>query len=178
MDIGDAQTMTVMAYLFDYTLNVLFEGNKSECARKLGIRRTDLNRIQQRFAEGATSVRAIEAIVNLFWKENYSLDHALRGYMSDDAASSANGQAVPDNPLRMLREEMEREWHQAGTRMRLFKSAEAFMAQLEHSFCTEECRELRDCQTECPCKRFSELIDWLRQELEKLGPSAEGEKEA
>lgn len=162
--------MTVTAYLFDYTLNVLFGGNKSECARKLGIRRTDLNRMQQRFAEGATSVRAIESILLLFWKEQHSLDQALRGYMNEASEGSAEGQTAPDNPLRVLREEMARESHQAGARMRLFKSAEAFMPQLEHSFCTEECREQRDCQTECPCKRFSELIEWLRQELERQVP--------
>lgn len=161
--------MTVTAYLFEYTLNVLFGGNKSECARKLGIRRTDLNRMQHRFAEGATSIRAIESILLLFRQEQYSLDQALRGYMNE-AEGSADGQAVQDNPLRMLREEMAQEWHQAGTRMRLFKSAEAFLAQLEHSFCTVECRELRDCQTECPCRRFSELINWLRKELERTAP--------
>lgn len=163
--------MTVTAYLFDYTLNVLFGGNKSECARKLGIRRTDFNRMQHRFAEGATSIRAIESIIFLFWKEQHSLDQALRGYMNEGAEGSVDRHAALDNPLQMLREEMAQEWHQAGTRMRLFKSAEAFMAQLEHSFCTEECRELRDCQTECPCKRFSDLISLLHQELERTTPS-------
>ena len=71
--------MTVTAYLFEYTLNVVCGGNKSECARKLDVRRQDLNRMQKRFADGANSVRTIESILLLFWKEGRSLDQALQG---------------------------------------------------------------------------------------------------
>ena len=73
--------MTVTAYLFDYTLNVLCGGNRSECARRLEIRRTDFNRMQQRIEEGGVSVRAIEAILLLFWREHLSLDQVLKGYL-------------------------------------------------------------------------------------------------
>lgn len=66
--------MTITAYLFDYTLRVVFSGNRSECARKLGIRRTDFNRVEQRLHEGAASVRTVEAILRLFCDMNISMD--------------------------------------------------------------------------------------------------------
>ena len=58
--------MTITAYLFDYTLKVVFSGNRSECARKLKIRRTDFNRTEKRLHAGAASVRTAEAILRLF----------------------------------------------------------------------------------------------------------------
>lgn len=162
--------MTVTAYMFDYTLNIICSGNKSECARKLGIRRTDLNRMEHRFAEGATSVRAIEAILLLFWHEHYSLDEALKGYISVNPQEFAGDDRTdaPEHAIRLLRDELTREWKSADARKNLYKSAESFLAQLEHCFCTEECRNQRDCKTDCPCRRFVSLVTELRQELDQF----------
>lgn len=159
--------MTVTAYLFEYTLNVVCGGNKSECARKLDVRRQDLNRMQKRFADGASSVRTIESILLLFWKEGRSLDQALQGYTFDSTGETEAADASPLDAVRLLREEMSREWQQASTRMQLFKSAETFMGQLEHTFCNTQCQTIRDCERECPCRKFAEFVDWLRQELDR-----------
>lgn len=127
--------MTVTAYLFEYTLNVVCGGNKSECARKLDVRRQDLNRMQKRFADGANSVRTIESILLLFWKEGRSLDQALQGYTFDSSGEAEAADASPLDAVRLLREEMSREWQQASTRMQLFKSAETFMGGQSHILC-------------------------------------------
>lgn len=161
--------MTITAYLFSYTLNVLCGGNKSECSRKLGIRRTDFNRMESRFKDGATSVRAIEAIVLLFWREHYSLDQALTSYVNDNPQflGETGESETPQAAIQIIKEEMAHEWKEASTRMHLFKSAESFMILLEHSFCSKECQALRGCQSECPCRKFADYISWLRNELER-----------
>lgn len=116
--------MTIMAYLFNYTLNEMFSGNKSECARTLSIRRTDFNRIQQRFEDGATSARAIEAILLFFWQRQCGLDDALRGYSDDGVINTTEKSFSPDEAIGLLREKMTKEWQLANTRMKLYKEAE------------------------------------------------------
>ncbi len=160
--------MSVAAYLLEYTLNVVCGGNKSECARKLDIRRQDLNRMQKRFADGANSARIIESILILFWKEGRSLDQALREYVSDPPGRSED--QFPLEEIQELHQEMNLEWQRAGAQMRLVKCAETFMIQLEHSFCSAECRQMRDCQTECPCRKFAEFVSWIRMEFDRSFP--------
>ena len=158
--------MTVMAYLFEYTLTVLCDGNKSKCARKLDMRRPDFNRMEQRLKEGASSIRATEAVLYLFWKEKHSLDEAMKGYLSEhpECGDSA-AEAVCDEVSRALREKLADERRASDTMSKLLKGAEAFMSVLMHVFCTDSCRERRDCSTQCPCKRFTDLVDWLREEI-------------
>lgn len=63
----------IVEYLFDYILKNVCHGNKSEFARKMDIRRQDVNRLDQRIHEGATSARAMESMLNLLMKENLSI---------------------------------------------------------------------------------------------------------
>lgn len=162
--------MTVTAYLFDYTLNVLCGGNRSECARRLEIRRPDFNRMQQRIEEGGVSVRAIEAILLLFWREHLSLDQVLKGYLQKIYPDGGAADDPQEVSVRLLRDEMILEWKTASSRMNLFKAAETFMTQLERTFCSDDCRALRGCKDECPCKKFADLVDWLRTELDRTSP--------
>ena len=67
----------------------------------------------------------------------------------------------------MIHEELMRKWTHAGNRMRIFKSAEAFLTELERCFCSTACAANRDCRTECPCKRFAEYMEWLHCEMER-----------
>ena len=159
--------MTITAYLFDYTLKVVFSGNRSECARKLKIRRTDFNRTEKRLHAGAASVRTAEAILRLFCEMDISVDQALAGYHMAP-------RTLPDEPvlqyqkekIRLFRDSLSYTWVVAGNRMRIFKSAEAFLAELEHDICNESCEKIRNCQTGCPCKRFVEYMERLRDELD------------
>ena len=162
--------MTVTAYLFDYTLNILCGGNRSECARRLEIRRQDFNRMQQRIEEGGVSVRAIESILLLFWRENLSLDQVLKGYLAQHYPDGGVADDPPEVAVKLLRDEMIHEWKSASSRMNLFKAAETFMIQLERTFCSDDCRALRGCREECPCRKFAAFVDWLRIELERSYP--------
>lgn len=99
---------------------------------------------------------------------NISTDQALAGY-------NAEPKALSDEPalkrqkdrIRFFRDSLSKTWVTAGNRMRIFKSAEAFLAELEHCLCNESCEKLRNCQTGCPCKRFAEYMEWLKEELDR-----------
>ncbi|WP_418231574.1 hypothetical protein [Butyricicoccus sp.] len=160
--------MTVTAYLFGFTLTMVFEGNKSEFARRLNIRRTDFNRIEKRLCAGSSSVQTLEAVLQLLCEMHISVDRALVGYRRELTALSEH----PDLQQRresilVVHEEFTRIWMHAGNRMRIFKSAEAFLTELERCFCNVSCVANRDCLTECPCKRFAEYMEWLHREMER-----------
>ena len=53
---------TVTAHLLEYAVNVVCNGNRSECARKLGVMRPDFNKLYRRCMNGGNSVTAIEGI--------------------------------------------------------------------------------------------------------------------
>lgn len=160
--------MTVTAYLFRFTLTIVFEGNKSEFARKLNIRRTDFNRIEKRLCAGSSSVQTLEAVLLLLCEMDISVDRALVEYRREPTE-------LPEHPdlqrrqesILIVHEEFTRIWTHAGNQMRIFKSAEAFLTELERCFCNTSCMANRDCLTECPCKRFAEYMEWLHREMER-----------
>ena len=109
--------MTVTAYLFGFTLTMVFEGNKSEFARRLNIRRTDFNRIEKRLCAGSSSVQTLEAVLQLLCEMHISVDRALVGYRRELTALSEH----PDLQQRresilVVHEEFTRIWmHWSGS---------------------------------------------------------------
>ncbi len=160
--------MTVTAYLFRFTLTIVFEGNKSEFARKLNIRRTDFNRIEKRLCAGSSSVQTLEAVLLLLCEMDISVDRAFVEYRREPTV-------LPEHPdmqrrqesILVVHEEFTRIWTHTGNQMRIFKSAESFLTELERCFCNTSCMANRDCLTECPCKRFAEYMEWLHCEMER-----------
>lgn len=160
--------MTVTAYLFGFTLTMVFEGNKSEFARRMNIRRPDFNRIEQRLRAGSSSVHTLEAVLQLLCEMHVSVDRALMGYRRELAALPEYHELQQEREsIQVIHEELMRKWTHAGNRMRIFKSAEAFLTELERCFCSTACAANRDCRTECPCKRFAEYMEWLHCEMER-----------
>lgn len=87
---------SVTAHMLEYTLQVHFDGNRSECARKLSIRRPDFNRIYDRCVNGGgSSLKVIESILLLYCTEGYSLDEALEGYAKSGDMTAYSSMARP-----------------------------------------------------------------------------------
>ena len=57
--------MTLMRYLLEYTLETVCHGNRSECARRMGMEYTELRKIRKRMSEGSVSNRATEALLEM-----------------------------------------------------------------------------------------------------------------
>lgn len=160
---------TVTAHLLEYTLINHFDNNRSEMARRLGIRRTDFNRIYERCMSGdGGSHTTIEALLRLYFNEGYSLDEALTGYINAGGAISPleTSRKGCEDKSRTLRERLNGESKAADHRARVLRCAEQFMAQLERTFCAESCTK-DSCSAACPCNRFGDFVEWMERELKR-----------
>lgn len=79
---------TVTAHLLEYAVNVVCNGNRSECARKLGVMRPDFNKLYRRCMNGGNSVTAIEGLLIMFCRDGCSVDEAMRYYVEKEGLPS------------------------------------------------------------------------------------------
>ena len=66
--------------MLEYTLEVICHGNRSECARRMGMEYLEFKKLRNRIMAGGTSSRLPEAILEMYWRENLSLDDMLKSY--------------------------------------------------------------------------------------------------
>lgn len=152
-------TMTIMYYLFNYVLKNYCHGNKSEFARQLGSCYIDLQKRIKRFDAGGGSANTMEALLHLCRRENISIDKAIKEYTPEIEAAE---ELCTD--VRQMRLDIDRHYYAAKDLSRLLTAADAFMGQLEKTYCTAACRKARNCATECPCNKFAEYWQWLHNE--------------
>lgn len=159
---------SVTAHMLEYTLQVHFDGNRSECARKLSIRRPDFNRIYDRCVNGGgSSLKVIESILLLYCTEGYSLDEALEGYAKsgDMTAYSSMARPVCASMTSMIRARIKTASIEADRKAQVLRGASQFMTQLERAFCTEECMKSGQCSSDCPCQMFCEFVTKLNNQF-------------
>lgn len=158
--------LTIMGYLFEYTLETVCNGNKSEFSRRLGVEQKDIYRYSKRFRDGSGSIRATEAVLEMYWREGRSIDDVLQNYtLAHPGLREEVASGFCDDVIAAIRTSLENECRAAQDLARVLKSAEHFMAQMERAFCNAACKSKRDCATQCPCKRFAEFLNWLKDEM-------------
>ncbi len=158
---------TVTAHLLEFTLVHHCGSNKSEFARKIGMRRNDFCRIYDRCMAGeGSSLTALEAVLRLYFAEGYSLDEALCRYVDEapQASGSASCTMCKEYP-RQLRERLSGQSKAADQRAQMFRSADQFLAQVERVFCTEACGLKAVADSECPCKQLCGMVEYIMTQL-------------
>ena len=88
---GSEIRMSVIRFLLEYTVNHVFGGNKSQCARELGMTYNYFSKIYRRTSEGSYSIRLVEDLLLLFMRMDISLDDCLREY-----TQSQRGKRIED----------------------------------------------------------------------------------
>ena len=102
--------MTLLRYLLEYTIEVVCDGNRSACARRMGMEYSELRKIRKRMSEGSGSNRAMEALLEMYWREGLSLDEALRQYSMTELGSDIEARERACNELiRTMRETLQAE---------------------------------------------------------------------
>lgn len=167
---------SVTAHMLEYTLQVHFDGNRSECARKLSIRRPDFNRIYDRCVnEGGSSLKVIESILQLYCTEGYSFDEAMEGYAKSGGmlVSPSTARPVCTSMTSMIRTRIKTASIEADRKAQVLRSASQFMAQLERALCTDACVKRNQCSSDCLCQVFCEFVTKLSDQLDMRDDQAE-----
>lgn len=178
---GEEQMKSVTAHMLEYTLKIRFDGNRSECARRLSIRRPDFNRIYDRCVnEGGSSLKVIESILLLYRTEGYSIDEAMEGYANSggELAPLSVARPVCASMTSMIRAKIKTASIEADRKAQVLRSASQFMAQLEQAFCTEGCMQRGHCSPDCPCQLFCEFVNKLNDQFNKQGEQTLPEERA
>lgn len=164
---------TVTAHLLEYAVNVVCNGNRSECARKLGVMRPDFNKLYRRCMNGGNSVTAIEGLLVMFCRDGCSIDEAMRYYVEKEGLPSLeqpSGKALACESLtRDVCKSLSKQSQEAGKKARVLRSAGLFMEQLEYLFCSDACRQKTACAEDCPCRRFAAFVEWMTERMKEKG---------
>lgn len=167
---------SVTAHMLEYTLQVHFDGNRSECARKLSIRRPDFNRIYDRCVnEGGSSLKVIEGILLLYCTEGYSLDEAMEEYAKAGGMMDPSSEARPvcASMTSMVRAKIKTASVEADRKAQVLRGASQFMVHLERAFCTEECMRRNQDASDCLCQVFCEFVTKMNDRLDMQGEQEE-----
>ena len=165
--------MNLMRYLLEYTLETICHGNRSECARRMGMEYAEFKKLRNRINEGGSSNRMTEALLEMYWREHLSLDEALKAYTNSYfGADMELAESACDEILQAIHSAVEEQRRMALTETNLLNAAGRFLEELERSFCHNLCQRGRYLECACPTRRFLEYLQWLRGEMIAEAPSA------
>lgn len=159
--------MTLMRYLLEYTIEHVCHGNRSECARRMGLDYAELRRFRKRISDGGSSNRVTEALLEMYWRENLSVDDALKAYTDTRFGSDMEAaESVCDALVHSVRELIEADRQESQDMAQLLRAAASFFDELERVFCNKKCQRCLYNESPCPTKRFHEYLQWMRNELQ------------
>ncbi|MDO5323462.1 MAG: hypothetical protein Q4G06_05535 [Clostridia bacterium] len=155
-----------MRYLLEYTIEIVCKGNRSECARRMGLEYPELRKFRKRMSEGGGSARITEALLEMYWRENLSVDKALAAYTNSRAGQDIEDLENECNELVLaVRTAISENQRIAHGETQLLRAAYNFLEELERSFCNSTCLKTKYQETPCPVNRFIEYLKWAKDEL-------------
>lgn len=158
--------MTLIRFLLEYTIEHVCCGNRSECARRLGLEYDELRRYHKRIHDGGTSTRITESLLEMYWRERLSIDEVLQSYTDSRFGSDLEeAERVCDELIRSIRELLDAEKQEKQEHVQLLRAASSFFSELEHSFCKRRCRRCDYEERACPASQFSSYLQMLQGEL-------------
>ena len=158
--------MTLMRYLLEYTIETVCHGNRSECARRMGLEYPELRKFRKRMSEGGGSPRITEALLEMYWRENLSIDEALTAYtiselgLDIEQAENACKELVAS--VRAAIAENRRTFQETA---QLLQAAHNFLDELERTFCNSACQRGKYQGAACPAECFLRYLHWVKGEL-------------
>ena len=126
----------------------------------------ELRRFSKRISDGGSSNRVTEALLEMYWRENLSVDEALKAYSESRFGSDMEAaEGVCDEIVHSVRELIEIERQESQDMAQMLRAAASFFDELEHVFC-KKCQRCLNNETPCPRKRFHEYLIWVRAEFQ------------
>lgn len=158
--------MSVIRFLLEYTVNHVFGGNKSQCARELGMTYNYFSKIYRRTSEGSYSIRLIEDLLLLFMRMGISLDDCLREY-----TQSQRGKRIEDmesscvNAYERIQGSISHSQSDAQDVADLMRAATRMSEQLRKVFCSDIPECTHDCTGDCPIAEFGVYIMETKKQI-------------
>lgn len=141
--------MNVIRFLLEYTINTIYGGNKSQCARDLGMSYNYFSKICRRTSDGSFSVRIVEDLLMLFLREGISIDDCLRQYTESQHGKQFEEDDAPCvKMLERIKGDISRTQSEAQDITDLMRVATRMSDQLRKIFCAD----IPDCQHQCKGK--------------------------
>lgn len=160
------RTMTLIRYLLEYTIETICHGNRSECARRMGLEYQELKKFRKRMKEGGGSIRVTEALLEMYWREDLSIDEALKEYTDSNFGSGIEEtENACDEIIRIMRVARSENAQSLKNEAQLVRSASSFMLDIELVFCQGGCNKAKYLDEPCPAQRFLDYLKWLKGEL-------------
>jgi len=158
--------MTLLMFIVNYTINEICQGNHSDCARRLHIEYAVLRRQIKQINDGGTSGRLIEAILELYWRENKSLDKALKLYES--SRMGADMEAAEFSCERMFSDIQRKVQTQADMNedlSRILKAACVLGDTVRQCRCQKYCDPRNYQNEECSMRHLERFVDQIKVEM-------------
>lgn len=158
--------MSVIRFLLEYTVNHVFGGNKSQCARELGMTYNYFSKIHRCTSEGSYSIRLIEDLLLLFMRMGISLDDCLREY-----TQSQRGKRIEDmesscvNAYERIQGSISHMQSEAQDVTDLMRAATRMSDHLRKVFCSDIPECTHDCTGDCPIVEFGMYIMEIKRQI-------------
>ena len=133
----------------------------------MGLDYAELRRFRKRISDGGSSNRVTEALLEMDWRENLSVDEALKAYSESQFGSDMEAaEEVCDELVHSVRELIEMERQESQDMAQMLRAAASFFDELERVFCNKKCQRCLYNEAPCPIKRFHEYLIWVRAEFQ------------
>lgn len=159
-------SVNILMFFVNYTINEICHGNHSDCARRLHIDYAVLRRQIKQINNGGTSGRLIEALLEMYWRENMSLDKALKLYESSNMGEDMED--AEDSCKSMFSDIQRKVQTQADMNedlSRILKAACVLSETVRQCHCQKYCDPRNYQNEECSMRHLERFVERIEVEM-------------
>ena len=147
--------MTLLLYLLDYTTYEICDGNHSKCARLLGLEYNELRKMRKRIEGGGTSGILMKKLLDMYWRENFSLDKVLKNYTKSRLGENFGSirEVIKDSPK------------DKQSILKILKHVDTLGESIRRNFCEKYCNRSDFENQDCPMRKYSIFVQSLKHEM-------------
>lgn len=158
--------MTLLLYLLDYTTYEICDGNHSKCARLLGLEYNELRKMRKRIEGGGTSGILMKKLLDMYWRENFSLDKVLKNYTKSRLGENyEQSESVCDDIFGSIREVIKDSPKDKQSILKILKHVDTLGESIRRNFCEKYCNRSDFENQDCPMRKYSIFVQSLKHEM-------------
>ena len=154
--------------VLEYTLEVICHGNRSECAKRLGMNYVQFKKKYNHVMAGNESFTIPEALLKMYSDENLDFNAALRFCRENsEKAQKDSIEAACAELAQIAKSILDYGRLKAQDTAVILSAAGTLLKAIENCFCGHSCDKSRyaDQMDGCPVSRLVDYISWLQEEM-------------